>query len=387
MWQFRSPEIVFGEDALSRLAQLAGRHAFIVTDANVERLGGVAAVRAQLAQAGLPSSVFAEVEPDPCLGTVRRCAEQMRAIEPDWIIGLGGGSCLDTAKAAWLLYERPDVDPASINPFETFGLRRLARLIAIPTTSGSGSEATWAVVLTDEAAGCKLALAARELLPDLAIVDPSLAASMPPTLTAHTALDALTHAIEGYTGAWRNDFSDGLCLNAIQLILRYLPLAYARGADAEARERLHNAAAIAGLGFGNAMTGLAHAMGHALGARFHLPHGRSVSLCLPYTIQFSANGGGSRFAEIARLLHLPARNEAAGAASLVLALRDLRRAVNEPRALADVPVPLAEFEAALPELVALAEADSDLVTSARLPTTDELRGLFECAYHGWDVTF
>jgi alcohol dehydrogenase class IV len=291
------------------------------------------------------------------------------------------------AKAAWLLYERPDVDPASINPFDTFGTRAKAHLIAIPTTSGTGSEATWAVVLTDPEAGRKLALAARELLPDLAIVDPSLAATLPPAQTADTGLDALTHAIEGYTSAWHNDFSDGLCLKAIQLIFEYLPTAVAHGSNETARAHMHNAATIAGLGFGNSMTGLAHAMGHALGARFHVPHGRAVSLCLPLTIQFTANAGGSRYHDLARLVRLPADDDRIGAANLVAAVRALRRTLAQPATIADLPVTREAYTQALPDLVNLAEGDSDLVTSPRLPTRAELHDLFEHAYDGRDVDF
>jgi alcohol dehydrogenase class IV len=386
MWTFNSPSIVFGEDALTRLGELTGRQAFIVTDANMRRLGYVERVASQLAAAGLPAEVFDEVEPDPSLDTARRCAERMAAAGPDWIIGLGGGSCIDAAKASWLLYERPYVDPAGINPFDHYGLRARARLIAIPTTAGTGSEATWAVVLTDPAANRKLALAARELLPDLAIVDPCFTHSLPPAATADTGLDALTHAIEGFTSAWHNDFADGLCLKAIQLIFAYLPRAYADGGDLEAREHLHNAAAIAGLGFGNSMTALAHAMGHALGALFHTPHGRAVSLFLPYTIQYTAGAGEGRYAEIARFLGLPSRDEREGAASLVAALRDLRARLNEPGRVGLLVAP-ADYRLALPCLVANAECDTDLVTSPRIPTSEELARLFDCAYEGRDVDF
>ena len=387
MWYFNSPLVVFGDDALAHLESLTGRLAFIVTDHNMKRMGFPQAVEARLCQAGIRSVLFAEVEPDPCLQTVRRCAAAMLAAEPDWIIGLGGGSCLDVAKAAWLLYERPDVDPASINPFEHYGVRAKARLAAIPTTSGTGSEATWAVVLTDPEASRKLALGARELLPDLAIVDPSLAATQPPAQTADTGLDALTHAIEGYTGTWRNDFSDGLCLKAIELIFEHLPAAVADGSNLPARTRLHNAATIAGMGFGNSMTGLAHAMGHALGARFRVPHGRCVGLCLPATIQFIANGGGGRYQDIARLLRLPADDDRVGAASLVAALRALQRTVAQPATAAELLVTREAYAQALPHLVELAEGDSDLVTSPRLPTQAELHDLFERVYDGRDVEF
>ena len=218
MWYFTSPKIVFGEDALSHLEQLKGQRAFIVTDANLARLGFAERVQARLAVAGIESTVFADVEPEPSLQMVRRCAQAMAEYAPDWVVGLGGGSSLDAAKGAWFLYERPDVDPAAINPFEDFGLRNRARLIAIPTTSGTGADVTMAAVLTDQDEGRKLGLGSHELVPDIAIVDPSLVSALPAQLTADTGLDALTHAIEGYTCAFRNDFADGLCLKAIQLI-------------------------------------------------------------------------------------------------------------------------------------------------------------------------
>lgn len=387
MWFFDSPHVVFGEDALSHLEQLTARLAFIVTDANLAKLGLLQQVQSHLENAGIPSVVFDQVEPEPSLQTVRRCAAQMAHHQPDWIIGLGGGSCLDAAKAAWLLYERPDIDPASINPFDQFGLRAKARLITIPTTSGTGSEATWYVVLTDTDDNRKLGMGSRELLPDLTIVDPTLVMLLPPTLTADTGLDALTHAIEGYCSTWHNDFSDGLCLQAAKLIFEYLPRAYQNGADAEAREHLHNAATIAGLGFGNSQATLAHAMGHALGAVFHVPHGRAVALFLPYTIEFTANAGGSRYFEIARVLGLSAAEERSGAASLVQTLRELQQSVHQPLSLRELNIAQEIFDKSLDELIAKAETDTQLVSSPRLPETAELRRLFECAYDGRAVDF
>lgn len=387
MWYFRSPEIVFGDEALGRLEELVGRQAFIVTDANMLRLGLVERVRERLSAASIPSAVFAEVEPDPCLQTVQRAALAMAACQPDWIIGLGGGSCLDAAKAAWLLYERPDVDPASINPFDTFGLRAKARLIAIPTTSGTGSEATWAVVLTSCEEQRKLALGARELLPDIAIVDPALVESLPPGLTADTGLDALTHAIEGYTSTWHNDFSDGLCLKAAQLIFDFLPRAYLDGGDREAREHMHNAATIAGLGFGNSMTGLAHAMGHALGARLHIPHGRAVSLCLPYTMQFITNGCGSRYDDLSRFLRLNVCADGQGTRPLIEAFGRLQQLLGEPARLSALPLTRDEFDEQLPHLLANAECDTDLVASPRVPDHGQLQQLFEYAFDGRPVDF
>ena len=388
MWYFNSPEVVYGEDALSHLDTLHGERAFIVTDPIILKLGFVDMVKEHLHAAGMQVAVFAEVEPDPSLQTVRRGAEVMRDFAPDWIVGLGGGSSMDAAKAMWILYERPDLDPAGINPFVELGLRQKAHLVAIPTTSGTGSEVTWATVLTDTEEQRKLALGARESMADVAIVDPVFTVNLPPRITADTGMDALTHAVEGYTSAWRNDFCDGLCLKAIQLVFEYLPRAYANGSeDLEARERMHNAACIAGLGFGNSMAALAHALGHALGGVFHVPHGRAVSLFLPYTIEFSARGGGTRYAEIARFLGLPAGDEEEGAASLVKAIRDLARQIDQPLSIRELGITQEDFEANLPKLVANAETDTQMITSTRVPSTEQSEQLFRYAYEGKEIDF
>jgi alcohol dehydrogenase class IV len=388
VWYFNSPEVVYGEDALSHLDTLQGERAFIVTDPTILKLGFVDIVKEHLNAAGMQVAVFAEVEPDPSLQTVRRGAEIMHDFAPDWIVGLGGGSSMDAAKAMWILYERPDLDPAEINPFIKLGLRQKARLITIPTTSGTGAEATWFIVLTDTRAQRKLGLGTREALADIAIVDPTLVAHLPPQITANTGMDALTHAVEGYNSAWRNDFCDGLCLKAIQLIFEYLPRAYANGSeDFEAREKMHNAACIAGLGFGNSMAALAHALGHTLGGVFHVPHGRAVGLFLPYTIEFTARGGGTRYAEIARFLSLPAGDEAEGAASLVQAIRDLARRIDQPLTIRELGIAQEDFEVNLPRLAANAETDTSMVTSTRVPSTEQNKQLFRYAYGGREVDF
>jgi alcohol dehydrogenase class IV len=390
MWYFRSPQIVFGEGALDHLVYLKGKRAFIVTDPVMGKLGFVDLVKARLAEAGLACDVFDGVEPEPSLQTVRRGAALMLEKEPDWIVGLGGGSALDAAKAMWILYERPDVVPEAINPFDELGLRQKARMVAIPTTSGTGSETTWAVVLTDSEEQRKISTGAPECTPDLAIVDPVFAARMPPHLTADTGLDALTHAVEGYTSSWYNDFADGLCLKAIQMIFAYLPRAYADGGDMEAREKMHNAATIAGLGFINSLAAAAHALGHSLGAVFHVPHGRAVSLFLPYTIQFNVRGDGpTRYADITRFLDLPTADELEGAASLVAAIRDLARQVGQPLSIREALPDLApsDFAAWLDKLVDNAEMDATIVASARHVTTDDTRRLFVYAYEGRDVDF
>lgn len=387
MWYFSSPQIVFGDDALSRLEELDGRRAFIVTDKNIDQLGFVQQVQTRLDRAGLESAVFDDVEPEPSVRTVYRCAAAMEKFEPDWVIGLGGGSCLDAAKAAWFLYERPDVDLESINPFESFGLRQKARLAAISTTSGTGADATWGAVVADKEQQRKIVLVTRELEPDIAIVDPSLVMGLPPQITADTGIDVLSHAIEAYTTPWHNDFSDGLCLKAIDLVFKYLPRAYADGSDAEARARMHNAATIGGLSIGNASIALAHALAHTLGGVFQTPHGRTVGLFLPYTIQYTAKAGNTRYAEIAHFLHLPAANEDEGAASLVAAIRQLQREINLPLSIQEMGIAAAAFEEALPALVDKAAVDPQMVTTMRVPEDEEIEKLFRYAYEGRDVDF
>jgi alcohol dehydrogenase class IV len=387
MWFFHSSKIVFGEDALAHLNELTGQRAFIVTDPNIVRMGLARQVQERLRAAGIESTICAEVEPDPSLQTAQQCAAAMTEYEPDWVIGLGGGSSIDAAKAAWLLYECPDADPAAINPLEDFGLRAKARLIAIPTTSGTGAEVTLATTLTDTVEQRKLGLGSFELVPDIAIVDPNLVLGLPPQITASTGLDALTHAIEGYTSVNRNDFSDGLCLKAVQLIFDYLPRAWADGSDTEAREHMHNAATIAGLGFGNSMAALAHAMGHALGAVFHTPHGSAVSVCLPYTIQFNANAGRGRYADIASVLRLPAKDESEGTASLVAAIFDLMKTLDQPATIHGLKITPDVFDQALPHLVLNAECDTSVVMGTRVPDGDELERLLRYAYEGRPVDF
>jgi len=387
MWYFNSPLIVFGEDALSELEHIEGERAFIVTDENIARLGLVDAVVARLQVAGLEHQVFAKVEHDPSTETVRRGAEQMRQYQPDWIIGLGGGSPMDAAKAMWVLYEHPELVPEEINPVVPIKLREKARLITIPTTSGTGADVTWGIVLTDTQEGRKLALGSRENMADIAIVDPVLVANLPSRITADTGMDALTHAIEGYSVSWHNDFCDGPCLVATKLVFDYLPRAVADGADTEAREKMHNAATIAGLGFGNSLAALAHAMGHSLGAIFHIPHGRTVGLVLPSTIEFSWRMAAERYADIARFVGIEAGSPREAARMLASRIRDLARTVGQPLSLAEAGISEQQFEDALPKLVENAECDACLVVSPRIPDTSKLERLYRYAFAGKLVDF
>jgi alcohol dehydrogenase class IV len=387
MWFFNAPEVVYGEDALSYLEDLPGQRAFIVTDATLHQLGFTERICEHLRRAGIETQVFAEVEPEPSLQTVARGAQQMAVYGPDWIIGLGGGSALDAAKAMWALYERPDVTPETISPTYRLGVSK-ARLIAIPTTSGTGSEATWMVVLTDREQNRKLSLGNRELMPSLAIVDPALTVGLPAGLTADTGIDALTHAIEGYTNNWHNDFCDGLCLKAMQLVFDYLPRAVTDGNhDLEARERMANAATLAGLGFGNSFAGLAHALGHSFGAYFKLPHGRTVGLFLPYTIQFTANQGPGRYPDLVRFLGVTVEDQAQSGLVLGNAVQELARKIGLPTCIADTGITRLAFDEALPLLVSNAENDNAVLAAPRVPDTAEMERLFDYAYKGKAIDF
>jgi alcohol dehydrogenase class IV len=387
MWYFISPEIVFGEDAISRLDDLDAHRALIVCGKTVSRMGFVDLVMEHLNQANIECQLFDEIEPEPTITTVRKGAEKAKECLPDVIIGLGGGSSIDAAKAIWVLYERPDVQLEGITPFERLGLREKARLVAIPTTSGTGSEANSALVITDESEQRKLGLANREIYPDIAIVDHMFALEMPPQLTADSGMDALTHAIEGYTSQCRNDFSDGLCLKAIQLVFNYLLRSYQDKDDEEAREKMHIAASIAGLAFGNSMLGIAHSMGHSLGSVFHVPHGRAVGMFLPYTIEFNRESASRGYFDIATYLKLRASNESEAVVNLVEAIRVLASDLKQPLTIRDFGITYDDFVDSLPKLVSDADTDTSTIMSARIPTSDDFGKLFRYGHSGKHVDF
>lgn len=388
MWSFRSSHVVFGEDALSYLSEIEGERAFIVTDAVLVRLGIVSRAETLLSRSGFSCQTFTEVEPDPSIHTVQRCAAAMAAFEPDWVVGLGGGSSLDAAKAAWLLYERPDVDLLSVNPMETYGLRARARFILIPTTAGSGAEITGGAVITDTDSLRKFEMGTYEVIPDFTIVDPSLSAQMPPQLTADTGIDTLTHAVEGYASTFANDFSDAACLHSARLVFSYLPRAVENGAaDMEAREKMANAATLGGLGIGNSHIALAHALGHSAGALFGLPHGRITGLFLPYSIEYNAAGGVGRYLELAQVVGLAVETEDDAGPRLAEAIRDLLLRIGQPTSLEQAGVTHSEFETQIEALCDLAEMDPSLVTCLRFPYREDLRRLYEYAFRGQRVDF
>ena len=388
MWFFSSPQIIFGEDALDHLDELPGQRAFIVTDPVLDGLGFTERIRRHLTAAGMEVQVFAEVEPDPSIQTVRRGVEEIAAFQPDWIVGLGGGSALDAAKGMWALYERPDLEPEEISPVYDLNIHK-SRMVAIPTTSGTGSEATMYVVLSDPEQRRKISVGNRELIPTLSLIDPSLTSQLPPRVTADTGLDALTHAIEAYAANFRNDYSDALALKAAELVFCYLPRAYAQGSrDSEAREKMANAATLAGLAFGNSFVGMAHALGHSFGGYFKIPHGRAVALFLPYVMEYTANAGGSRFGEVARHLRLTSSDEEQTSAHLLIdATRALEERLGQPTSIAGLGISPAALEDALKTLCAHALSDSAILAAPRMPAGDELERLFLYAMEGKSVDF
>ncbi len=388
MWFFTSPHIIFGEDALEHLEQLPGKRAFIVTDAVLDGLGFTERIRRHLHAAGMEVQLFAQVEPDPSIQTVRRGVEMLNAFQPEWIVGLGGGSCLDAAKGMWALYERPDLAPEEISPVYDLNISK-ARMVAIPTTSGTGSEATMFVVLSDPEQRRKIAVGNRELIPTLALIDPSLTSQLPPRITADTGLDALTHAIEAYAANFHNDYSDALALKAAELVFGYLPRAYGAGqTDSQAREKMANAATLAGLAFGNAFVGLAHALGHSFGGYFNIPHGRAVALFLPYVMEYTVNGGNSRYGEIARHLRLNEGDEDSSVEHhLIEAVRGLERQVGQPTSIVELGISATQLEDGLETLCAHALTDSSILAAPRMPAGDELEKLFLYAFAGKEVDF
>ena len=296
---------------------------------------------------------------------------------------------MDAAKAMWILYERPDIEPESISPMEDLGLRQKARLICIPTTAGTGAESNYGIVLTDTAEKRKLTLGSREAIPDIAIVDPIFTKNLPAFITADTGIDVWSHAIEAYSCSWANDFTDGLCLQAARMVFNYLPRAVADGAnDEEAREKMANAASIAGITLGNSQVALAHALGHSAGGLFKtIPHGRITAIFLPYTIEFVANGGVGRYADLSAMIGQPASDEAEAAQKLTHATRALMREINLPTTLQEAGISQDQLESQLETLCEHVIIDTNTLMSRRIPELDEVEKLFRYAFDGRSIDF
>lgn len=390
MWNFACPLIVYGDNALDYLAQVKGKKAFIVTDKNIVKLGLAKLVTDQLDAVNIKWKIFDEIEPEPSLDTIKKGGGAVGKYQPDWVIGIGGGSCMDAAKAIICLLARPDLEPEAVSVLETFNFREKAKLMAIPTTSGTGAEATWAVVLTDTKDNRKLGLGSTEDMPDVAILDPVMVAGMPPQITGDTGMDVICHAIEGYTSTWGTSMTLGPGLIATRLTLDYLVRAYKNGNDLDARKEMMYAATLGGMSFGNSMAGLGHSTGHALGALFHIPHGRAVGLFLPYTMEYLMNGSDdtlAKYAEMARYCRVASGSDKECANALVARVRALAKEIRQPLSVKDCGIEKTKYEQSMPGLIERALNEVMTMTVTRVPGEEDLGKIFRYAYEGKPIDF
>ena len=396
MSRFTLPrDIYYRSGSLRSLLELKGRRAFVVTGGQSMRKSGFLDKACRLLrQADMETELFEGVEPDPSVETVLRGAERMRDFQPDWIVAIGGGSPIDAAKAMWAFYEYPEVTFSQLCvPFGFPLLRKKARFCAIPSTSGTATEVTAFSVITDYQQGIKYPLADFNITPDVAIVDPALAMSMPPRLCAYTGMDAFTHAVEAYVSTLHSDFTDPLALAAITMIAAYLPSSY-RG-NVQAREHMHNAQCLAGMAFSNALLGIVHSMAHKTGAAYrggHVVHGCANAIYLPYVIAFNAKEpeAEARYAAIARALKLSGDSDAALTRSLIEMIREMNRALGIPSCLRDYENGIIgedEFLAKLPTVASHAVADACTGSNPRKITVSDMEHLLRCCYYGEEVAF
>jgi alcohol dehydrogenase class IV len=362
------------------------KKAFVVTDEFNQR-NAKKAVQL-LESGGFTTEVWARAQPEAPVENVQEAAECMTRFEPDLIMAVGGGSVMDLSKAAWVLYERPDLaDLGMISPLDKLNLRQKAMLVAVPTTAGTGSETTGVAMLHDTAANRKIPLAHDELVPDVAILAPQLTLSMPPELTAGTGLDVLAHAMDTVTAPSTNEFTEPLALKAIEMIFQWLPRAYQRGEDREARYRMIMAANIAGIAFGNANGAhLTHAFGHSLGTVFEMHHGLCVGFFIPHSFQFCQKVTNKHLT-ICRALNIPASSAEEGLNHLLAKVRALLRELKVPRTLKDFGIPQKEFEKNLPELVAYSYGDISCYLSPRPITAEQCEKVMRYAFEGKDIDF
>lgn len=395
-------DLYHGKGSLEELKNLKGTRAFVVTGGgSMKRFGFLARVENALKEAGMEVHIFEGVEPDPSVTTVMRGAEEMRQFQPDWIVAIGGGSPIDAAKAMWAFYEYPDVTfDDLIVPFNFPTLRQKAHFCAIPSTSGTATEVTAFSVITDYDKGIKYPLADFNITPDVAIVDPELAEKMPPKLTAHTGMDAMTHAIEAYVSTVHCDYTDPLALHAIQMVHNDLKKSYE--GDMDARDRMHNAQCLAGMAFSNALLGIVHSMAHKTGAVFeggHIIHGAANAMYLPKVIQYNAKNpeAAQRYAYIARLMGLEGSDTQSLVAALVAELRHMNDELNIPQCIAHYGeggtiaeqgfVGEEEFLAKLPEIAKNALGDACTGSNPRQPDQADMEKLLRACYYDLDVDF
>lgn len=396
MGRFTLPrDLYHGKGAIDALKTLKGKKAIVVVGGgSMKRFGFLDQVVKNLEEAGMEVRLFEGVEPDPSVETVMKGAAVMREFEPDWIVSIGGGSPIDAAKAMWAFYEYPDVTFESLCvPFNFPTLRTKAKFCAIPSTSGTATEVTAFSVITDYQKGIKYPLADFNITPDVAIVDPDLAETMPKKLTAHTGMDAMTHAIEAYVSTLHCDYTDPLALHAIKMVSEYLIKSY--NGDMEARARMHNAQCLAGMAFSNALLGIVHSMAHKTGAAYsggHIVHGCANAMYLPKVIRFNAKepAAAERYAEIAKFLGLPGDSTGALVDSLIIHINAMNQALDVPTCIHDYEggiIKESEFLEKLPQVAELAVGDACTGSNPREITPAEMEELLKCCFYDTTVDF
>jgi acetaldehyde dehydrogenase/alcohol dehydrogenase len=406
---FRIPPKIYFEPGCmdvffkNEIKELGIHHAFIVCTGSAIKQGAVSRIQTDLQKANISSTVFSDIKSDPTIEMIEAGVKTIKRVEPDLIIAVGGGSPIDAAKAMWLLYEQPELSFDDLKLYfmdirkrivKINALGKKAKFIAIPTTSGTGSEVTAFTVVTDEKTNKKYPVADYAITPDIAIIDPNLVMTVPPGVTADTGLDALSHALEAYVSVVASDYTDPLALKAIELIFKYLPAAYHNGNDGLAREKMHNAATIAGLAFTNALLGINHALAHILGATFHIPHGRANAFVMIPVIRYNANlpkkfasfpnylypKAKERYAEIADALKLKYSTSDEGVQSLIKAIEELKTQLGIPKNIRDTGIPEEAFKAEIQRMAEIAFEDQCIVSNATYPLVEDLKAILLEAY-------
>ncbi len=378
-------DLYFGKGSIEVLKELDGQRATIVVGGgSMKRFGFLETVTAYLNDAGMTTQLIEGVEPDPSVETVFDGAKRMLEFQPDWIISIGGGSPIDAAKAMWVFYEYPEAKFEDIaKPFNIPTLRKKARFAAIPSTSGTATEVTAFSVITDYKVGIKYPLADFEITPDLAILDPEIAYKMPKKLTAHTGMDALTHATEALTAALASDFSDPLALKAIKMVKENMVASY--NGEQQARDAMHIAQCLAGMAFSNALLGICHSMAHKTGALYHIPHGCANAIYLPTVIQWNRKVAESKYAEIARYIGLEGSSDKELCDAYIEMIRELNKAMDIPESLKNYGIDEKEFKQNLHRIAENAAADACTGSNPRETKVADFEKLFTAVYYGTDL--
>ncbi len=379
MWYFRSPKnIVFGEDAISYLEDLEGKNVLLVTDSILMNLEIPQTVIELLQKNNMNVIVYDEVNSEPTIIMAEKGAKIASENDIDWIVAVGGGSVIDCAKSIWILYENPEMRIDEVFPEDPLPLRNKARLIAIPTTSGTGSDANWAVVIKDTQTGQKLSIGHKNLIPDISIVDPRFTLNLPKHVTASTGIDVLAHSIEAYTIQWRNDFSNPFALQAIKTVFEYLPKAVEEGQNLKYREEMHNAATMAGIAIGNSQIGGAHALAHSAGAVLNINHGNIIAVVLPYMMRFCVEEEevARLYSEIAYHIHLSFSTPKEGALKLIDKTEELIRNLGLKMKLSDFGVTKKQLEENMEKMCDFAINDTGSLVNPRDFTEDDIKKLY-----------